>query len=153
MYLCIWRTESQDALRWVLGCTGTNRLLLPYLFLPSLPFSPHKPDYLGSSVQESVARWIQNAVVLLRADKKLSMRKYFYIIVSFMHMLSLILSIFLTSFHRLWITGTSVPLSSALCMPPFNMCNPCKSVFFFIKFLGLDKNVGNSARWYKTSFH
>lgn len=49
-------------------------------------------------------------------------------------MLSLILSIFLTSFHGLWITRTSVPLSSALCMPPFNMYNPCKSVFFFISF-------------------
>lgn len=60
------------------------------------------------------------------------MRKYFNITVRFMQVLSLILNIFLTSFHRLWITRTSIPLSSALCMPPFNIYNPYKSVLFFI---------------------
>jgi len=51
-----------------------------------------------------------------------------------MCMLSLILNIFLASFHRLCITRTSVPLSSALCMPPFSIHNPYKSGFFFIIF-------------------
>lgn len=51
-----------------------------------------------------------------------------------MPMLSLILSIFLTSFHRLGITRASFSLSPALCMPSFNIYKPYKSVLVFISF-------------------
>lgn len=65
-------------------------------------------------------------------------------------MLSLISDIFLTSFHRPWISRASVPPSFALCMPPFNIYNPYKSFFFFISFWAWLRL--QAARWYRTSF-